>query len=199
MASDADKARFRDALAAATDKYVKQQGRNTIALNAENDPACAGYARIPGPDACDFCVTMGATNDFYHTEKTAGGGELHGTTDDHYHPHCNCQVCVVFRKRGKLVARDPQTGEAVPYDPADMLRRYEEVGRPTFSGGSGGTRLSWQDVARHQVRLESAASLDELRAIGAEIERAVPKHARQGGKWKALQQMARKSERELKG
>lgn len=205
------------ALEGAIDKYVKQRARNTIALNAERDPACAGYARIPGPDACDFCVTMGAANDFYHTKDSAGGGSGHGTADDHYHPYCNCQVCMVFRKGGKpggdLVARDPETGEVVPYDPADMLRRYDEAGHPTFpkagarsgSGKPGGSGkpavLSEKEFDAAIQQLSEASTVEELHAAG---ERVVSmwragKAGRDEAQWRRMSRFAQNREKELRG
>ena len=173
MATKANEIKFRAAMAAATDKYVKQQARNTIALNAESDGACAGYARIPGPDACDFCVTMGASNDFYHTKESAGGGIGHGSKDDAYHAHCNCQVVMVFEKRGRFVARDPETGEAVPYDGAELVRRYNEVGRPTYSG-KGGTSYrssSPRIIEKPLDYIRSAQTAEEVEVRFTEVYR----------------------------
>lgn len=139
MASDVAKEKFRDSLAAGIDKYVKMPGRNTISQNCERDSGCAGYARIPGPDACDFCVTMGAASDFYHTEKTAGGGISHGTADDAYHPYCNCQIAMIFKKSGRYVAKDPETGERMPYDGKELVKRYKEAGSPRFNSKQAGS------------------------------------------------------------
>lgn len=138
MATDREKEKFRDALAAAVDKYVKQQGRNTIAENAKSDIACKGYARVPGPDACDFCVTMGAANDFYSTANTA----KYRSDGEKYHQYCNCSIVVVFGRDGRLVARDVETGEVVPYDGREFVERYNEIGRPTYDKKSGATYRS---------------------------------------------------------
>jgi len=195
MASQANKDKFEIALMASTDKYVKQQGRNTVTENALLDKACEGYARVPGPDACDFCVTMGAQDNFYNTQESAGGGVGHGSQDDLYHAYCNCQIVVVFRKRGKLVARDPETGKAVDYDGARMVQRYNEVGRPTFKmnpanreavnarrrarrmngdipsgkqksrNAYAGTRLSDEKFDAAMKALSEAKTLDELKAV----------------------------------
>lgn len=174
MATKENEEKFRAAMEAATDKYVKQQARNTIALNAESDAACAGYARIPGPDACDLCVTTGAANGFYHTKESAGGGFGHGSADDAYHPYCNCQVVMVLEKRGRLVARDPETGDAVPYDGAELVRRYNEIGRPTFSG-KGGTSYRSQASPRIIEKpldyIRSAQTAEEVEARFTEVYR----------------------------
>lgn len=225
MATKADEARFRRALAASTDKYVKQQARNTIAENAQRDAACEGYARIPGPEACDFCITMGAHDHFYRTRETAGGGSGHGSKDDRYHPYCNCEICMVFRKRGKLVARDPETGEPVPYDGAEMVKRYREAGSPTFkknraaenarrrgerrSGKAGtgagkasqrqnnyaGAKLADAEFEAFKAELADAATADELRAAAKRVERAWRPNA--NGRYKPQWDEMRRYAREL--
>ena len=169
MASEENKARFIAGMDAAIDKYVKQQARNTIALNAENDPACAGYARIPGPDACDFCVTMGAANDFYHTSDTAGGGARHGTEDDAYHPYCNCSIVAVFEKNNRLVARDVDTGDVIPYDGSKFAERYDEIGMPTYSGKGGVRYASTRSINDPLGYIRSAKTVEEVEARFAEV------------------------------
>lgn len=206
MASRGNKDKFRKALMASTDKYVKQQGRNTITENALRDAACVGYARIPSPDACEFCVTMGAHNDFYHTEESAGGGLGHGAEDDLYHPYCNCQIVEVFRRRGEHVMRDPETGEVKPYDGAELVRRYNEIGRPTFAknrpaenerrrmrrrngevpngkskaqraNNVAGAKLSDAEFDAAMKSLADAQSVDELKAAAARIEASWKRNA----------------------
>ena len=162
MATDAEKLKFRASLEAGVDKYVKQQGRNTIALNAENDPACAGYQRVAGPDACDFCVTMSASNGFYSSEKSAGGGSGHGTAEDAYHPYCNCSIVLVFGKKGRLVARDLETGEVTPYDGRKFVERYNEIGRPTYDKKAG---VVYRDE-------KVAAYKDRVKELGKSIRKA---------------------------
>lgn len=207
MASDVAKEKFRDSLAAGIDKYVKMPGRNTISQNCERDSGCAGYARIPGPDACDFCVTMGASNDFYHSEATAGGGLGHGTADDAYHPYCNCQIAVIFKKRGRYVARDPETGSPIEYDGKKLVERYNEIGRPTYAnksgrGDKGSTKPSVlpQDKFDEAMKmLADAKTVDELHDVGGQIVAGWPKRkaGRDPVQWKRMSSFAKEREAKL--
>ncbi len=204
MATETEKLRFRKALMASTDKYVKQQGRNTMALNAEKDAACAGYARVPGPDACSFCVTVASGREYFSTSKAAGHSAYKGGKYDRYHPYCNCSVVMVFKRRGQLVARDVRTGDAVPYDREKIRRRYAELGSPTFAtkrkavvtgkaakASKAKVRsLGAKQAGEFRKMLDEASTLNELLEVGAEIERRIPNAKRKGAYWKSLQRTA---------
>lgn len=74
-------------LAAATDKYVKQSGRDTIAWNAKREGAT--YARVPtGAKTCAFCLVH-ASRDAIYTSKRAAGDRESG---NEFHGHCDCEV-----------------------------------------------------------------------------------------------------------
>lgn len=220
MASEANKDNFRKAIAAPVDKYVKQQGRNTIELNCRMDPVCEGYVRIPGPDACDFCVTMGASDNFYHTEESAGGGIGHGSQDDLYHAYCNCTVAMVYRRRGELVAKDPDTDEVIPYDGASLVQRYREAGSPTFRKNRAaeaerrrarrkngettirssrkknpynGAMLSDADFEAGMKALSEAESMVELKATAERIVASWPRNAngRNKAQWDKMSGLAK--------
>ena len=66
------------------DKYVKQSARNTIALNASNDPRCRGYRRVASPTACEFC------------RQQADEGIVTSGDGGSFHAGCGCQNEPVF-------------------------------------------------------------------------------------------------------
>lgn len=75
------------ALAVATDKYVKQHGRDTITWNADREGAT--WARVPtGSKTCSWCLILASRDAVYFSEKSAktraGGGKYHGL--------CDCQA-----------------------------------------------------------------------------------------------------------
>ena len=226
MASEANKDNFRKAIAAPVDKYVKQQGRNTIELNCRMDPVCEGYVRIPGPDACDFCVAAGAQDNLYQTQESAGGGVGHGSQDDLYHAYCNCTIALVYRRRGELVARDPDTGDAIPYDSASIVQRYREAGSPTFRKNRAaeaerrrvrrrngevpsrlpmkanqyrGAMLSDADFEAAMTALTEANSVDELVAVANRIEASWPKNSngRNKTQWDRMSRLAKDRKKAL--
>lgn len=74
-------------LTTATDKYVKQSGRDTIAWNAKREGA--RYARVPsGAKTCAFCLTQASRDAIYVSERSAGSHE-HG---NEFHGFCDCEI-----------------------------------------------------------------------------------------------------------
>jgi hypothetical protein len=74
-------------LTLATDKYVKQYGRDTIAWNAEREGA--SYARVPtGAKTCAFCLVQASRDAVYATARSAGSKE-HG---NEFHGDCDCEI-----------------------------------------------------------------------------------------------------------
>lgn len=96
MAKKANPLAAKNYLMGKIDEFVKQAGRDTMLYNVERDPYDVGYARIPDGEACDFCRMLGSRGFVYKSEESAGGGSLHGTKMDKYHPWCNCQIAVSF-------------------------------------------------------------------------------------------------------
>ncbi|SDK79458.1 hypothetical protein SAMN04487913_103204 [Arthrobacter sp. ok362] len=74
-------------LTIATDKYVKQSGRDTIAWNADREGAF--WARVPsGAKTCSWCLILASRDAVYLSEKSAktrSDGET-------YHGRCDCQA-----------------------------------------------------------------------------------------------------------
>ncbi|QDG90712.1 hypothetical protein [Pseudarthrobacter sp. NIBRBAC000502770] len=77
-------------LSTASDKYVKQFGRDTISWNAGQEGA--GYARVPtGAITCAFCLVQASRSAVYYSRESAGDVDGTGFGDD-YHGHCDCEV-----------------------------------------------------------------------------------------------------------
>ena len=76
-------------LAVATDKYVKQYGRETMAWNANREGA--RYARVPsGAKTCAFCLVLASLDAVYLSKQSAGdSGSGFG---DEFHGDCDCAV-----------------------------------------------------------------------------------------------------------
>lgn len=69
------------------DKYVKQPGRDTTALNARREGA--RWARVPtGAKTCSWCLILASRDAVYLTKKSAAKGK----DGEHYHGACDCQA-----------------------------------------------------------------------------------------------------------
>lgn len=74
-------------LLTATDKYVKQPGRDTMAKNAKREGV--RFARVPtGRTTCAFCLMMASRDAVYASERSAG----HKKSGNEFHGHCDCEV-----------------------------------------------------------------------------------------------------------
>lgn len=91
-APDPDKALSR--LSGGLQRIVANADRDTIALNAERDPADARWARHASANACAFCALMATRDAVYRSEQSAlrvtearSGKQKLG---EKYHDHCRC-------------------------------------------------------------------------------------------------------------
>jgi hypothetical protein len=76
-------------LTAATDKYVKQSGRDTITWNAHREGVA--WARVPkGSKTCAFCLVLASRDAAYASEKSAGSKKY--GSDNEFHGHCDCEI-----------------------------------------------------------------------------------------------------------
>lgn len=74
-------------LTIATDKYVKQHGRDTIMWNADREGAT--WARVPsGPKTCTWCLILASRDAVYVSERSA----KFRADGDKYHGLCDCQA-----------------------------------------------------------------------------------------------------------
>lgn len=213
-----------DYLKGKVDEYVKQGGRDTMALNVRRDRYNVGYARIPDGESCDFCRMLGSRGFIYHSEETAGGGSMHGTEFDSYHPYCNCQIAVTFDravldywKHGTHVTRGFGAGEVVSpgrdgsrelrdVDIDDLFDEYVETGK-SYPGGSGGVsrsstgkRFSTDKLSEFMDMIDNAETMDELmeadRIISAAFKR-LPRSSAKTNQWESLSRRAIRKREEL--
>lgn len=76
-------------LLTATDKYVKQPARDTVAANAKREGV--RWARVPqGSKTCAFCLVLASRDAVYHSKKAAG--DLGRGVGDRFHGDCDCAV-----------------------------------------------------------------------------------------------------------
>ena len=76
-----------DRLVKVADAAVKETGTATFTENARTDKTTPKYARVPEPDACDWCKLLGSRGFAYPDEHTA----TFGKAGDKYHDHCKCE------------------------------------------------------------------------------------------------------------
>ncbi|MBQ2680462.1 MAG: hypothetical protein IJF97_00845 [Eggerthellaceae bacterium] len=140
------------------DKYVKQSARNTIALNASNDPRCRGYRRVASPTACEFCRQQA---DEGIVTKGDGGS---------FHAGCGCQNEPVFGSMREKFA----FGDRI-YTPEVMGPRWEECARTCGSDNPADIIAEAKTRTRRWVKTgkPSRISFESLK-VRREVMRARP-------------------------
>ena len=108
-------------LSGAAQRYITNQGRDTIALNSYRDPSPGRWARVPsGPTTCGFCLSLASRGPVSRSEATARTAS-DGTA---YHDRCDCQPVQIW------------TGDDLPdgYDPDALYVEYKAARDETGSG-----------------------------------------------------------------
>ena len=79
-------------LSSSLGKYVRQNGRDTLRLNAESDKV--GWIRVPtGDKTCAFCLMLASRSaDWLYNSKESA---LYKKDGDKYHGDCDCEVDIV--------------------------------------------------------------------------------------------------------
>ena len=104
-------------LLTATDKYVKQPARNTVAANAKREGV--RWARVPtGAKTCSWCLILASRDAVFHSKASAGGD------GNHYHGDCDCQPVRIAK------ASDYPAG----YLPDDHYEMYQAARNEAKSG-----------------------------------------------------------------
>jgi hypothetical protein len=99
-------------LAAASERLVLDAGRNTVIDNAERDRKAKGWARIPEPGACSFCLMLATRGAVYRSEASGGFKT---------HDNCRCHVEPVFNA----------------YEPSAAVRQAQALWASSTRGKSG--------------------------------------------------------------
>jgi hypothetical protein len=99
-------------LAAAAERQVLDTGRQTIVDNAQADRKAKGWARVPEPGACSFCLMLATRGAVYRSEQSA---------EFKTHDHCRCHVEPVF----------------TAYEPSAAVRQAQALWATSTRGKSG--------------------------------------------------------------
>lgn len=109
-----------------TDRLIKKQARDTVALNVERDPARARYARVPsGSSTCAFCMMLAGRGAVYSSESAA---------HKDYHGHCDCVPTPVWDDTDldRIKAEND-------YDPDALYNVYKDARRASGSDSLKGS------------------------------------------------------------
>ena len=108
-------------LLTATERYVKQPGRDTMAFNAKREGV--RFARVPtGAKTCAWCLML-ASRDAVYASRESAGDIGHGTGDG-FHGDCDCAVVPIRRK----------SDYPKDYLPDNYLSMYEDARKAAGSG-----------------------------------------------------------------
>lgn len=89
-------------------EYSLQPGRDTVAEAAHKDGA--GYARVPEPGACKFCLML-ASRGFVYSKDSAGQSRK-------FHGKCRCNIMPVWDETRARVE--------FGYDPEFLKKQYRD-------------------------------------------------------------------------
>jgi len=88
-----------DALSLRADEYVKQGGRNTLAVSSRRDPAKPRFARVPLGATCAWCRMLASRGFVYASSDTAGDITK-------YHPDCDCMIAPAWGPHPRINGYD---------------------------------------------------------------------------------------------
>ena len=95
-------------LGSISNEYALQPGRETVAQAAHKDNA--GYARVPEPGACKFCLML-ASRGFVYAKENAGQSKK-------FHGKCRCNIMPAWDETRARVEYG--------YDPEFLKKQYRE-------------------------------------------------------------------------
>lgn len=157
-------------LAAASERQVLDAGRNTIVDNAGRDRQAKGWARVPEPGACSFCLLLAIRGAVYTSQQTAGPNQRsarHKTRageafldggDFKTHDHCRCTAVPVF----------------TAYEPSAQLRQAQGLYKKVVTD-QGRTGADARAAFRQAVEgREVTGSTGDTKTTGAGSSRKAP-------------------------
>lgn len=139
-------------------RYALAGARDTTVNAVAADPVALGWARVPRPDACPFCLMLGTRavggeddRTLYHSKESAGrtGGRSKRGADQAYHDHCRCEVVGVFTP---------------DWSPPDHVLAAEELWKTSTAGKSGAkARKAFADAVNAQRAAEQEKTAEPER------------------------------------
>lgn len=109
-------------LAAASERLVLDTGRDTILANVTKDRKALGWARIPEPGACSFCLMEAIRGAVYKKNSfDRANARFTGSGTAKTHNHCRCQMEPVFSA----------------YEPPHSVRQAEALWKSSTKNLSG--------------------------------------------------------------
>lgn len=114
--SDAKRHAFRQ-LSGAVERHVAAGGRQTVDATVRADGRALGWARITGPDPCEWCAMLASRGPVYGSREIAQGAGVAGrvrgprTNGEAYHDFCQCTA-------------EPSYGD---WTPPPSTERWEEI------------------------------------------------------------------------
>jgi hypothetical protein len=108
----------------AADNLALSAGRLTVEDAVKADRKARGWARVPEPGACSFCVMLATRGAVYKSAETAGvagGRQASRLASEPYHDHCRCHIEPVF----------------TAYEPTAQIREWEALWAKSTAGKSG--------------------------------------------------------------
>lgn len=113
-----------DRLDAAAEQLVLQHGRQQVMSAAQQDREAKGWARVPEPGACSFCLMLATRGAVYKSQaamKRTSARFEGGGYDFKVHDHCRCHVEPVFTH----------------YEPPASVREAQRLWEQATAGRSG--------------------------------------------------------------
>ena len=103
-----DAAALSSAMAGSAVRRILTQGDETIRGSAKKDPRKPGWAIVPHPGACGYCIMLGSRGFVYGSDETAQAAR-----------HNGCKGCRT------VISFDGKRIRELKYDPVGMRSRYE--------------------------------------------------------------------------